>query len=57
MTRGMDAADVALTTSFGPTTLKKFTVMTEEIQESILVGCRDAILKTRTQFREIPTHF
>jgi transglutaminase-like putative cysteine protease len=29
MGRGRDAVDVALTTSFGPTTLTKFTVWTE----------------------------
>jgi hypothetical protein len=31
MARGRDATDVAMTTSFGPTTLKKFTVVTDEI--------------------------
>jgi transglutaminase-like putative cysteine protease len=31
MARGRDATDVALTTSFGPTTLKKFSVVTDEI--------------------------
>jgi transglutaminase-like putative cysteine protease len=31
MARGKDAVDVALTTSFGPSTLKKFTVITDEI--------------------------
>jgi transglutaminase-like putative cysteine protease len=31
MARGRDATDVALTTSFGPTILKKFTVVTDEI--------------------------
>jgi transglutaminase-like putative cysteine protease len=31
MARGRDATDVALTTSFGPTTLTKFTVVTDEI--------------------------
>jgi transglutaminase-like putative cysteine protease len=31
MARGRDATDVAMTTSFGPTTLKKFSVVTDEI--------------------------
>jgi transglutaminase-like putative cysteine protease len=31
MARGKDAVDVALTTSFGPSTLKKFIVITDEI--------------------------
>src|SRR5262249_34593871 len=31
MARGRDAVDVALTTSFGPTALEKFTVWTDEI--------------------------
>ena len=34
MARGRDATDVALTTSFGPAKLKKFTVITEEIVPS-----------------------
>jgi transglutaminase-like putative cysteine protease len=34
MARGRDAADVALTTGFGPTLLEKFTVWTDEIAES-----------------------
>ncbi len=33
MARGRDAADAALTTSFGSTPLKKFTVLTDEITE------------------------
>lgn len=33
MARGRDAVDVALTTSFGPTTLEKFVVYTEEVPE------------------------
>lgn len=33
MATGRDAADVALTTSFGSSTLTKFTVITDEIQE------------------------
>jgi transglutaminase-like putative cysteine protease len=36
MARGKDAADVALTTSFGPTILEKFVVYTDEISESTL---------------------
>jgi hypothetical protein len=31
MARGKDAVDVALTTSFGPSTLKKFSVITDQI--------------------------
>src|SRR5437588_10306163 len=31
MATGRDAVDVALTTSFGPTTLEKFTVWTDEV--------------------------
>ena len=34
MARGRDAVDVALTTSFGPTKLQKFTVWTEEKMEN-----------------------
>jgi transglutaminase-like putative cysteine protease len=33
MARGRDAVDVALTTSFGPTTLEKFVVYTDEVRE------------------------
>ena len=33
MARGRDAVDVAMTTSFGPTTLEKFIVVTEEMTE------------------------
>jgi hypothetical protein len=32
--RGRDAADVALTTSFGPSTLESFKVWTDEISAS-----------------------
>ena len=31
MARGRDAADVAITTTFGPNTLHSFTVVTEEV--------------------------
>ena len=31
MARGRDAADAALTTSFGPNQLEKFTVWTQEV--------------------------
>jgi transglutaminase-like putative cysteine protease len=34
MARGRDAVDVALTTSFGPTTLEKFLVWTDEVKET-----------------------
>ena len=34
--RGRDAADVALVTSFGPHTLSKFRVWTEEIDDAVL---------------------
>ncbi len=34
MARGRDAVDVALTTSFGNTTLTKFTVWTSQLAES-----------------------
>ena len=33
MARGRDAVDVALTTSFGPTTLTRFVVVTDEVSE------------------------
>jgi len=33
MARGRDAVDVALTTSFGPTRLEKFTVWTDEVEQ------------------------
>jgi transglutaminase-like putative cysteine protease len=32
MATGRDAADVAITTSFGPNTLKNFTVVTDEVK-------------------------
>jgi hypothetical protein len=31
MARGRDAADVAISTTFGPNTLKRFTVVTDEM--------------------------
>ena len=34
MARGRDAVDCALTTSFGPTTLEKFLVWTDEVEET-----------------------
>jgi transglutaminase-like putative cysteine protease len=34
MARGRDAVDVALTTSFGPANLEKFTVWTDEVQDA-----------------------
>lgn len=37
MARGRDATDCALTTSFGPTTLEKFDVWTDEVKEAVLV--------------------
>jgi len=40
MARGRDAVDVALTTSFGPTTLNSFTVRTTEIAEPQLASSR-----------------
>jgi transglutaminase-like putative cysteine protease len=38
MARGRDAVDCALTTSFGPTTLEKFVVWTDEVKEEIRLG-------------------
>jgi hypothetical protein len=35
MARGRDATDVALTTSFGPSSLTGFEVVTEEVQVEI----------------------
>ena len=35
MATGRDAADVAITTSFGPTVLRKFSVVTDEVMEHI----------------------
>jgi len=35
MATGRDAADVAITTSFGPTILKKFVVVTDEVVEQV----------------------
>lgn len=37
MARGRDAADVAIATTFGPSTLESFTVWTDEIEESAAV--------------------
>jgi len=36
MATGRDAADVAITTSFGPTVLKKFSVVTDEVQQPMV---------------------
>jgi hypothetical protein len=33
MARGRDAADVAITTTFGPNTLERFTVVAEAVGE------------------------
>ena len=38
MARGRDAVDCALTTSFGPTTLEKFFVITDEVKEEAQMG-------------------
>ena len=38
MARGRDATDVALTTSFGPSYLKKFSVRTDEVSEAQRAG-------------------
>jgi transglutaminase-like putative cysteine protease len=38
MATGRDAADVAITTSFGTSTLKKFLVVTDEVTEAALAG-------------------
>ena len=38
MARGRDASDVAIATTFGPNTLERFTVWTEEIQENEMTG-------------------
>jgi transglutaminase-like putative cysteine protease len=38
MARGKDAVDVAITTSFGPTYLKKFVVYTDEVPEPVAVA-------------------
>jgi hypothetical protein len=35
MARGRDAADVAITTTFGPNTLERFTVVAEEVDEQV----------------------
>ena len=42
MARGRDAVDVAMTTSFGPTTLEKFTVYTDEVPEPQLAWRRSS---------------
>jgi transglutaminase-like putative cysteine protease len=34
MARGRDACDVALTSTFGPNTLQRFTVWSDEVQRS-----------------------
>jgi transglutaminase-like putative cysteine protease len=38
MARGRDAADVALSTTFGPNTIKRFNVVTDEIAEAALAS-------------------
>src|SRR6185436_8742009 len=43
MARGRDAVDVALTTSFGPTTLEKFIVHTYEVWEPDQAGAGMAV--------------
>jgi transglutaminase-like putative cysteine protease len=42
MARGRDAVDVALTTSFGPTTLEKFEVWTDEVKDTVSVSVMGA---------------
>lgn len=42
MATGRDAADVAITTSFGRSWLKKFTVVTDEVEEKFGPGHEDA---------------
>jgi hypothetical protein len=42
MARGRDAADVAISTTFGPNTLKRFIVHTDEvIDEAVTFELRD----------------
>ena len=36
MARGRDAADVAITTTFGPNTLERFTVVAEAVSEQVV---------------------
>jgi transglutaminase-like putative cysteine protease len=43
--RGRDAADVAISTSFGPTNLTAFRVITEEVTERAAEGISDRHLK------------
>ena len=38
MAHGLDAADVALLTSFGPSRLERFTVWTDEVGEDALLS-------------------
>jgi transglutaminase-like putative cysteine protease len=38
MARGRDAADVAITTTFGPNTLERFTVVAEAVSEQVASG-------------------
>jgi hypothetical protein len=40
MARGRDAADVALTTTFGVNQLQFFQVRTDEVSENVLSGSR-----------------
>jgi len=43
--RGRDAADVAISTSFGPTYLTTFRVITEEVTERAAEGISNLHLK------------
>jgi transglutaminase-like putative cysteine protease len=47
MARGRDAVDVALTTSFGPAVLERFTVMTDEVAEEQPAGAALAASSSR----------
>jgi len=51
--RGRDAADVAISTTFGSAQLVRFTVMTEEVRESSVVSNSQAIPSARIELQPV----
>jgi transglutaminase-like putative cysteine protease len=48
MARGRDATDVAISTSFGPSKLVRFTVVTEEVPESAMASVNSSMVRRDT---------
>jgi hypothetical protein len=50
--RGRDAADVAISATFGPAQLVRFTVITEEVQESNHCSIQEGVMLRPIDLRE-----